>query len=63
MKIFPMKIKEQEQSTIKELLRAVIVDRQSSLTNVYTHTYRTLDQLYKWVDKNTPNKTLKEVEK
>ena len=61
MKIFPNTIEEMEEASIKQLLRAVICDRQSTCTNVYSPKYRTLKALYYWVNKNAPDKTLKEV--
>jgi hypothetical protein len=58
MKVFPRSIKETEGMTIKEALRACVLDERDGCTNVYSPKYRYLTRLYDWVDKNCPDKKL-----
>lgn len=58
MLVKPTTMKELSEITTMRYIRALIIDEQSRLTNVYSPQYRALTKLYKWVSKNIPDKRL-----
>ena len=47
---FRWKIKELKEATVFELIRALITERRSTLTNVYSPLSEKLQRLQKWLD-------------
>ena len=56
---FRWTMKELVEATDNEIIRSLIVERQSELTNVYTLFYRRLGQIYSKVDKQVMEEQVK----